>query len=156
MNLRKIFFDTNVLVYAHDKDSSFHADSASLLQLVFSGEVRGIIAEQNIIELYRVLTNPVAMRKKPLTSLQAANLISQTYRSGIFEVVYPNSSTTDKVLQLAIDGNVTSAKIFDTRLAAIILHTDTDYFATYNVKHFKEIEGLNPLTPEQILTNLPQ
>lgn len=156
MNLRKTFFDTNVLVYAHDKDSFFHADSASLLQLVFSGKVRGIIAEQNIIELYRVLTNPVAMRKKPLTSLQAANLISQTYRSGIFEIVYPNSSTTDKVLQLAIDGNVTSAKIFDTRLAAMILSTNTDYFATYNVKHFKEIEGLNPLTPEQILTNLPQ
>ena len=156
MNLRKIFFDTNVLVYAHDKDSSFHTDSASLLQLVFSGEVRGIIAEQNIIELYRVLTNPVAMRKKPLTSLQAANLISQTYRSGIFEIVYPNSSTTDKVLQLAIDGNVTSAKIFDTRLAAMILHTDTDYLATYNVKHFREIEGLNPLTPEQILTDLRQ
>ena len=156
MNLRKIFFDTNVLVYAHDKDSSFHADSASLLQLAFSGEVRGIIAEQNIIELYRVLTNPVAMRKKPLTSLQAANLISQTYRSGIFEIVYPNGFTTDKVLQLAIDGNVTSAKIFDTRLAAMILHTDIDYFATYNVRHFQEIEGLNPLPPEQILANLPQ
>ena len=156
MNLRKIFFDTNVLVYAHDKDSSFHADSATLLQLVFSGKVKGIIAEQNIIELYRVLTNPVAMRKKPLTPLQAANLISQTYRSGFFEIVYPNSFTTDKVLQLAIDGNVTSAKIFDTRLAAMILHTNTDYFATHNVKHFKEIEGINPLTPKQILFNLRQ
>lgn len=156
MNLTKIFFDTNVLVYAHDKDSSFHTDSATLLQLVFSSKVKGIIAEQNIIELYRVLTNSVAMKKKPLTSVQAVNLISQTYRSGIFDVIYPNSLTTNTVLQLAINGNVTSAKIFDTRLAAMIIHTDADYLATYNVKHFKDIEGVNPLTPKKILADLLQ
>jgi predicted nucleic acid-binding protein len=55
----KIFFDTNVLVYAHDRSSAFHTESASLLKLVFSRQIKGIIAEQNIIELYRVLTNSV-------------------------------------------------------------------------------------------------
>ena len=154
MNQSQIFFDTNVLVYAHDRDSAFHTDCASLLQLVFSGQVKGIIAEQNIIELYRVLTNSVAMKKKPLTPLQATNLIAKTYRSGIFNIVYPDCFTIDKVMQLAVNNNIVSAKIFDTRLAALILRTDTDYFATYNVKHFQEIEGLNSLTPTQILKTL--
>ena len=36
MNQKKIFFDTNVLIYAHDRSSIFHTDSASLLKLVFS------------------------------------------------------------------------------------------------------------------------
>lgn len=150
----KIFFDTNVLVYAHDRASTFHTESASLLKLVFSRQVKGIIAEQNIIELYRVLTNSVAMKGKPLTPLQATDLLAKTYRSGIFEIVYPDSSTIDKIMQLAVSENIISAKIFDTRLAALILGTDNDYFATYNVKHFKEIEGLNPLTPPQILAAL--
>jgi predicted nucleic acid-binding protein len=154
MNQSRIFFDTNVLIYAHDRASTFHTESASLLKLVFSRKIKGIIAEQNIIELYRVLTNSVAMKGKPLTPLQATDLITKTYRSGIFDVVYPDSSTIDKVMQLAVSGNVVSAKIFDTRLAALILGTDVNYFATYNVKHFKEIEGLNPLTPPQILTAL--
>jgi predicted nucleic acid-binding protein len=154
MNQTRIFFDTNVLVYAHDRSSSFHIDSASLLKLVFSRQIKGIIAEQNIIELYRVVTNSVAMKGKPLTPLQATDLIAKTYRSGIFDVVYPDSSTINKVMELAISDNIVSAKIFDTRLAALILGTDVDYFATYNVKHFKGIEGLNPLTPQQILTAL--
>lgn len=150
----KIFFDTNVLVYAHDRSSTFHTESASLLKLVFDRQIKGIIAEQNIIELYRVLTNSVAMKGKPLTPLQATDLIAKTYRSGIFDIVYPNSSTIDKVMQLAASENIVSAKIFDTRLAALILETNTDYFATYNVKHFKEIEGLNPLSPPQILATM--
>ena len=150
----KIFFDTNVLVYAHDRASSYHKESASLLKLVFSRQVKGIIAEQNIIELYRILTNSVAMKEKPLTPLQATDLIANTYRNGIFEIVYPDNSTIDKVMQLAVSSNIVSAKIFDIRLAALILGISTDYFATYNVKHFQEIEGLNPLTPPQILAAL--
>jgi predicted nucleic acid-binding protein len=65
MNQSRIFFDTNVLIYAHDRASTFHTESASLLKLVFSRKIKGIIAEQNIIELYRVLTNSVAMKGKP-------------------------------------------------------------------------------------------
>ena len=57
-------------------------------------------------------------------------------------------------MQLAVSGNVVSAKIFDIRLAALILGINIDYFATYNIKHFRDIEGLNPLTPQQILTSL--
>jgi predicted nucleic acid-binding protein len=154
MNQTRIFFDANVLVYAHDRSSSFHIDSASLLKLVFSRQIKGIIAEQNIIELYRVVTNSVAMKGKPLTPLQATDLIAKTYRSGIFDVVYPDSSTIDKVMKLAISDNIVSAKIFDARLTALILGTDVDYFATYNAKHFKGIKGLNPFTPQQILTAL--
>ncbi|BAZ46184.1 putative PilT protein [Chondrocystis sp. NIES-4102] len=154
MNQSRIFFDTNVLIYAHDRDSTFHRESALLLKSVFSRQVKGIIAEQNIIKLYRVLTNSVAMKGKSLTPLQATDLIAQTYRNGIFDIVYPNNFTMDKVMQLAVSGNVVSAKIFDIRLAALIIETNIDYFATYNVKHFKEIDGLNPLTPAQILTAL--
>ena len=154
MSQSQIFFDTNVLIYAHDRASAFHIESASLLKLVFSHQIKGIIAEQNIIELYRVLTNSVAMKGKSLTLLQATDLIAKTYRNGIFNIVYPDTSTIDKVMQLAVSDNVVSAKIFDTRLAALILGTNVDYFATYNVKHFKTIEGLNPLTPPEILAAL--
>ena len=42
----------------------------------------------------------------------------------------------------------------------MIIHTNTDYLATYlatyNVKHFKDIKGLNSLTPKQILADLLQ
>jgi hypothetical protein len=40
MNQSKIFFDTNVLVYAHDRASIYHTESASLLKLAFSNQIK--------------------------------------------------------------------------------------------------------------------
>jgi predicted nucleic acid-binding protein len=84
-----VFFDTNVLVYAHDELSSFHKNSALLLDLALRKEITAIISEQNIIELYRILTNPSAMREKPLSPSEAKSLIEETYLSGNLRVVYP-------------------------------------------------------------------
>ncbi|MDA8214527.1 MAG: hypothetical protein M0Z64_04515 [Nitrospiraceae bacterium] len=40
-----VFFDTNVLVYAHDELSPFHEKSALLLDLALGKEISGIISE---------------------------------------------------------------------------------------------------------------
>ena len=70
-----VFFDTNVLVYAHDELSPFHEESALLLDLSLKKEISGIISEQNIMELYRVLTNASAMSGNPLYPSEAKALI---------------------------------------------------------------------------------
>lgn len=151
MNPIRIFFDTNVLVYAHDESSAYHADSAQLLALVFQNKLQGVVAEQNLIELYRILTNSVAMSGKALTPFQAKSLIDSTYLSGIFEIAYPNSSALNKVLDLAVARNITSARVFDLRLAALVLETGVDGFATYNVRDFLNIDDLPTITPDRIL-----
>ncbi len=151
MNKHRIFFDTNVLVYAHDRSATYHIDAAELLKMAVENKIQGVLAEQNIIELYRILTNPTAMKGRPLTPVQANNLIKDTYLRGTFEIVYPVSLTIDRVLQLAVTNNVTSAKIFDIRLAALILESNIDYFATYNIIHFQGIPDINPLTPPEII-----
>ncbi|MEQ9236354.1 type II toxin-antitoxin system VapC family toxin [Coleofasciculus sp. E2-BRE-01] len=63
MSQSKIFFDTNVLVYAHDRSATYHIDSAELLKMAVDNKIQGVLAEQNIIELYRILTNPTAMKR---------------------------------------------------------------------------------------------
>ncbi len=35
-----VFFDTNILIYAHDELSPFHEKSALLLDLAISGEIK--------------------------------------------------------------------------------------------------------------------
>lgn len=154
MNKIKVFFDTNVLIYAHDESSLYHHNSAHLLNLVFEKKIQGVIAEQNIIELYRVLTNPAAMQNKSLTSQEANELISEIYLSGTFEVLYPNQLTTKKTLELAVNYNCISARIFDIRLVGLVITYPVNCFATYNIKHFLYIEGLTAMTPEHILSVL--
>ncbi|MDY6804022.1 MAG: type II toxin-antitoxin system VapC family toxin [Cyanobacteriota bacterium] len=102
MSQIKIFFDTNVLVYAHDESAIYHIESAELLQMALEGKIRGIVAEQNTIELYRILTNPSAMKGNALKASEARDLIAETYLGGTFEILYPTRSTLDKVLELAV------------------------------------------------------
>ena len=70
----RILFDTNILVYAHDEFALYHSESAELLKLAIENHIQGALAEQNIVELYRILTNSVAMKGTPLTPLQTIDL----------------------------------------------------------------------------------
>ena len=147
----RIFFDTNVLVYAHDELSPFHPKSAELIDLALEGKIQGIISEQNLMELYKILTNPSAMRNKPLTPTEVKELIERTYLSGEFELIYPTKEILYKTITLAEERNANSAKIFDLRLSAQALSANVAYFATYNTNDFGGIKGLLPKTPEEIL-----
>ena len=151
MSQMRIFFDTNVLVYAHDQSSVHHPDSASLLAKVFEDKIQGVLAEQNIIELYRILTNSTAMTGKPLNSTQARDLLKATYLSGIFEICYPTPPSITETLSLAVKNNIKSAKIFDTRIAVLAIESKADYLVTYNIKDFVNIDKLISITPTQLL-----
>ncbi len=68
-----------------------------------------------------------------------------------FEIIYPTASTINKILELAVDNNITSAQIFDVRLAALYLEKNIDYLATYNTNHFERISEINSLKPPEII-----
>jgi hypothetical protein len=125
-----------------------------LLQKAVQRDIQGILAEQNITELYRILTNPVAMTGNALTPNQVQSLLTTVYLSGSFEILYPNFSTINRLLNLAVAGNITSAKIFDLRLAAIALEFQVDHFVTYNLRDFQLIDTLNAIDPPTLLTLL--
>ena len=46
MSKIKIFFDTNVLSYAHDETANYHLESALLLKMSFERQIQGVIGEQ--------------------------------------------------------------------------------------------------------------
>jgi predicted nucleic acid-binding protein len=151
MSQMRIFFDTNVLVYAHDRSSIHHVDSASLLAKVFEGKIQGILAEQNIIELYRILTDATAMTGKPLTPAQSKDLLDTTYLGSTFQIHYPTLPTIQETLSLAVKKTIKSAKIFDARIAVLAIDANVDYLATYNIKDFTNIDKIVPITPTQLL-----
>lgn len=150
----RVLFDTNVLIYAHDSASIYHTESADLLAKAFEPSIQGVVAEQILIEMYRTLTNRTAMAGNPLQPDQARSLISQTYLTHHFEVLYPSEETVQRVLDLAVDRQVTSAKIFDLRLAAIALERSVDVLTTYNTKDFQNLPGLTVLSPPQLLLRI--
>lgn len=147
-------FDTNVLVYAHDELSSFHEPSASILNLAIEKRISAAIAEQNLMELYRVLTNPTAMQGSPLTALDAKRLIEETYMTGAFRILYPARAVLLRALQLAAETGAISARIFDLRLAAHAVVAGIPIIATYNTAHFSGLEALMPRLPSEVLAQV--
>lgn len=146
-----VFFDTNVLVYAHDELSPFHDKSALLLDLAIKKDIIGIISEQNIMELYRILTNAAAMSGKPLSPSEAKALLEGTYLSGDFKVIYPSKDTMEKTLDLVSLKKLSSARIFDVRLYVQALQHRPTYFLTYNTGDFKNLGNLPIKTPDEIV-----
>ncbi len=151
MSLIKVMFDTNVLAYAHNQSSSNHIPSSTLLEMVFQNKIYGLVAEQNIIELYRLLTNQTVMKGKKLKPQEAQKLISSTYLNNQFDVLFPDPQNLEETLSLAVRNNISSAKIFDIRLASLATRAKVDYLVTYNLKDFVGITALNCAVPETIL-----
>ncbi len=146
-----VFFDTNVLVYAHDELSPFHESSATLLDLAFSKKITGIIAEQNIVELYRVLTNPTAMSGKSLSPAEAKTLIEETYLTGELKIVYPSKEVLKQTIEIAGEKKLSSARVFDVRLYVLASQNRPTYFATYDVNDFKNLGSLTLKKPDEIM-----
>jgi predicted nucleic acid-binding protein len=146
-----VFFDTNVLVYAHDELSPFHEKSALLLDLVLGKEISGIISEQNIIELYRVITNETAMSGRPLSPSEAKSLIEETYLSGALKVAYPTKNTLKKTIELAAKKRLSSARVFDVRLYVVAQEQKPTCFVTYDAEDFKNLGDLAIKTPDEIV-----
>lgn len=146
-----VFLDTNILVYAHDELSPFHNKCALLLDSVINKEIKGIIAEQNVIELYRILTNAAAMDGKPLSSHEAKSLIETTYLSGNFKIVYPTKNTLKRTIELANLKRISSAKIFDVRLYVQALQHRPTYFVTHNINDFINLGDLTLKKPDELM-----
>jgi len=146
-----VFFDTNVLVYAHDELSPFHEKSALLLDLALGKEIAGIISEQNVIELYRVITNETAMSGRPLSPSEAKALIDETYLSGLLKIAYPTATTLKKTVEIAAQKRLSSARVFDVRLYVLAQEQKPAYFVTYNAEDFKNLGDLVIKTPDEIV-----
>lgn len=78
----RVFLDTNALVYAHGKNTLFHRDSASVLEEIYQGNITGCVSDQNLFELYRILTKPSAIKGFIFSVNDAYEIIKNNYLNG--------------------------------------------------------------------------
>jgi len=133
---------------------SSHLFTSPLLPCSIEKKVTAVVAEQNLMEFYRVVTNPVAMRGTPLTSRDAKRLIEETYLTRSFRILYPTRAVLQKTLQLAAEKGAISARIFDLRLAAHAIVAGIPIVATHDIAHFSGIEKLTPELPSSLVSRI--
>lgn len=140
--------DTNLLVYAHNLRSPFHAQAKTFIETVInerdnSGNLNVCIPAQALIEFLNVIT--WAKLESPLALPEAIALVRQYINTGV-QIIQPQASQLQTVLEL-LENSTTRKKIFDTALAATLKDNGVQGLYTVNVRDFEGFPFLVVINP---------
>lgn len=140
-----ILFDTNILVYSHNIESSNYIKAKELRQSIFSNNIKVALAHQNLLEFYAIITDPRRV-KKPISHEEALTEIDKYIKSRIL-IIYSNENTLTKLIRLISYNDIKQSEIFDAYLVATMLTNNVRIIYSDNNEHFekyKEIKVINP------------
>ncbi len=135
-----ISIDTNILFYALNADAPLHSQAVRFLQSVQHDEDVAL-SEFVLVELYRLLRNP-AVLEHPLIAADAADIIQQLRRHPHWKLLgfTPESQDLhDRLWDIAARRNFQYRRLYDARLALILLQHSVTEFATVNTKDFVDL-----------------
>lgn len=133
-----ILFDTNILVYAHNLDSPYHLKAISLVRAAIEGVLEAVLAQQNLLEFYAVITDPKRV-SKPLSPKEASSLVKD-YLNSPFKIIFPDKETLK--IAFSFDEDSKGGEIFDTFLVATMLSNNIKSIVTLNTKDFTPFPGI--------------
>lgn len=140
--------DTNILVYAHNKDSEFNEKATAFLNNVMNdrdeqGNLSVCIPAQVLMEFINVITRQTL--KSPLPLNEAVNIV-QDYLD--FDIQIINQLETQIQTLLELLSSISSRKkVFDVVLAATLKDHDIEGRYTLNVSDFKDFGFLKVVNP---------
>lgn len=135
-----VLLDSNILVYAHNFVSPLHKKSTNLLRASLEGELNAVIAHQNLLEFYSIITDQRRI-EKPISGMEASSLVKK-YLDSTLEIIFPNPETVPIVLQFSSKLAITDGRIFDTYLVATMLSNNISSILTANTKDFHSFTGI--------------
>lgn len=140
----KAVVDTNILIYATNRNSVFHKKAKLFLeQRLPSGSLS--ITVQNITEFYAIVTNAKRI-EEPLNQNRALEVIRTFIESGYFQIITPKNKTAFLLLRLLKNHSIKSAEIHDIHLAAVMIDNNISTIYTADTSIFKKL-GLNAINP---------
>ncbi len=131
---KKIFVDTNILVFANVKTSAFHSKAKAKL-IEFSEKGYDLyISNQIIREYLSVLSKPDSEGNK----LSTNNLLNDMSRLETeYSVIFENEHTLNNLRMLLSDCPTGGKQIHDANIVATMLFYDLKNLLTHNFADFK-------------------
>lgn len=115
-----IALDTNVLVYAHRRDSAFHAAAADTVRALAQGRAAWGLPWPCLHEFYAIVTHR-RIYSPPSTSAEAIAQIEAWLASPSVVVLSESAKYWESLRGLLVAGKVTGPMVHDARIAAICL-----------------------------------
>ncbi len=141
-----IAIDTNVLVYAHRRESTFHDAAHQAIGTLAASGSAWAIAWPCLHEFYGVVTNPRAF--KPASTLaQACEQVSAWLASPSLVLLHEGANHWVTLQELLLAARVVGGQVHDARIAAICLEHGVRelWSADRDFTRFPNLKVRNPL-----------
>lgn len=141
-----IAVDTNILVYAHRRESGFHDEARRALSTLSSSGSAWAIPWPCVHEFWGVVTNVRAF-KPASTVAEASTQISTWLASPSLVLLHESAGHWDALHALLVAGRVIGGQVHDARIAAICLEHGVREFwsADRDFNRFPSLTVRNPL-----------
>ena len=142
-----IAVDTNILVYAHRRDSPFHDAAVAWIRDVAEGVQPWAIPWPCIHEFFSIATHP-RVYDPPSTTGQACAQIDAWLQSPSLVLIGEGSTHWTTLRALVTEGKVAGPLVHDARIAALCLASGvTELWALdRDFSRFPALKARNPLS----------
>ena len=141
-----IAVDTNILVYAHRRDSEFHERAGTAVRRLAEGRTAWAIPWPCIHEFLAIVTHPrIYLEPSPLPA--ALDQVSAWSESPSLTLLAEGPRYGERLDALLRSARVTGPRIHDARIAALCLHHGVRelWSADRDFGRFPDLATRNPL-----------
>ncbi|WP_285566587.1 TA system VapC family ribonuclease toxin [Actinoallomurus iriomotensis] len=140
-----IAVDTNVLVYAHRRDSAFHLAAASRVRELAEGRAPWAIPWPCVHEFFSVVTHP-RIYAPPSTAEQAIDQIEAWLASPSLVTLGEGTGYWDALRPMLMEGKIAGPLVHDGRIAALCVAHGVRELWTVD-RDFSRFSGLSIRNP---------
>lgn len=139
--------DANVLLYAVDERSRFHAAAVGWLEPALNGDRRVGLPWQSLMAFVRIATNPRAL-ESPLSPAEAFEHVDAWTSAPTAWIPTPGPRHAEVVRRLCVELDLRGTLVPDAVLAALCLeHGLTMVSADSDFARFPGLDWHNPVAP---------
>jgi len=134
MDAKGIFIDTNVLIYANNRESPLcEVARGTLDELNRSGNTL-FVSNQAIREYLVIMTRP-GFIEKPISLESAIEDAKRIIKE--FSLLFADRSSLDKLIELVLNHAIRGKKIHDAAIVSLMLTNGITDILTHNIDDFK-------------------
>ncbi|MGH9380753.1 MAG: type II toxin-antitoxin system VapC family toxin [Thermoanaerobaculia bacterium] len=141
-----IAVDTNLLVYAHRRDSEWHAPAANAVKALAESAAAWAIPWPCLYEFYAIVTHP-RIYQPPSKPAEAIDQIEAWLESPSLELLAETTPYRLRLLELLRSARPRGPQVHDARIVALCLHSGVRELlsADRDFSRFPELVTRNPL-----------
>jgi toxin-antitoxin system PIN domain toxin len=141
-----IALDTNLLVYAHRRDSEWHQAAAARVTELAEGRTAWAVPWPAVHEFLAIVTHPRIYRP-PSTLTQACDQVDAWFESPSLVLLHESGEHWSTLKPLMIGGKIEGGRVHDARIAALcIAHGVTELWSVdRDFTRFPALRTRNPL-----------